>query len=92
MAISETCYATNDNHEHAVLRKWLGELNVVDVLIQIDAEHAQKPFSAAPGAVGRISSDGQDPPEDAPPPDRQTVPGEEAHPCRASQSPDHPRQ
>ena len=42
--LTEACYATSDNHERAVLRQLLGELDLAGVLIQADALHTQKPF------------------------------------------------
>jgi predicted transposase YbfD/YdcC len=42
--ISQACYATGENHERAVLRQLLGELDLEGVLIQADALHTQKPF------------------------------------------------
>jgi hypothetical protein len=44
VAISQACYATDHNHERAVLRQLLGELDLDGVLIQADALHTQKPF------------------------------------------------
>ncbi len=44
MAISQACYATGENHERAVLRQLLGELDLEGVLIQADALHTQRPF------------------------------------------------
>jgi hypothetical protein len=44
VAISQACYATGENHERAVLKKLLGELDLENVLIQADALHTQKPF------------------------------------------------
>jgi hypothetical protein len=44
VAISQACYATGENHERAVLRQLLGELDLEGVLIQADALHTQKPF------------------------------------------------
>ena len=44
VAISQACYATGENHERAVLRQLLGELDLNGVLIQADALHTQKPF------------------------------------------------
>jgi len=44
VAISQTCYATGENHERAVLKQLLGELDLGGVLIQADALHTQKPF------------------------------------------------
>jgi len=44
VAISQACYATGENHERAVLKKLLGELDLEGVLIQADALHTQQPF------------------------------------------------
>jgi hypothetical protein len=44
VAISQACYTTGDNHERAVLRQLLGELDLEGVLIQTDALHTQRPF------------------------------------------------
>jgi predicted transposase YbfD/YdcC len=44
VAISQACYATGENHERAVLRQLLGELDLNGVLIQADALHTQKPI------------------------------------------------
>ena len=44
MAISQACYAIGENHERAVLKQLLGELDLGSVLIQADALHTQKPF------------------------------------------------
>jgi len=44
VAISQACYATGENHERAVLKKLLGELDLEGVLIQADALHTQRPF------------------------------------------------
>ena len=44
VTISQTCYATGENHERAVLEQLLGELVLGGVLIQADALHTQKPF------------------------------------------------
>ena len=44
VAINQACHATGENHERAVLRQLLGELNLEGVLIQADALHTQKPF------------------------------------------------
>jgi hypothetical protein len=41
---SQACYATGENHERAVLRQLLGELELEGLLIQADALHTQKPF------------------------------------------------
>jgi hypothetical protein len=44
VAINQACYATGENHERAVLRQLLGELDLEGVLIQADALHTQRPF------------------------------------------------
>ena len=44
VAISQACYATGENHERAVLRQLLGELDLEGMLIQADALHTQQPF------------------------------------------------
>lgn len=44
VAISQACYATVENHERAVLRQLLGELDLEGVLNQVDALHTQRPF------------------------------------------------
>jgi hypothetical protein len=44
VAISQACFATGENHERAVLKQLLGELDLEGVLIQADALHTQKPF------------------------------------------------
>jgi hypothetical protein len=36
VAIAQACYATGENHERAVLKKLLGELDLEGVLIQAD--------------------------------------------------------
>ena len=41
---SQACYATAENHERAVLKNLLGELDLEGVLIQADALHTQRPF------------------------------------------------
>jgi hypothetical protein len=44
VAIAQACYATGENHEWAVVKKLLGELDLSGVLIQADALHTQQPF------------------------------------------------
>ena len=44
VAISQGFYATAENHERAVLRQLLGELDLEGVLIQADALHTQQLF------------------------------------------------
>ena len=56
VAISQTCYATGENHERAVLRQLLGELDLNGVLIQADALHTQKPFFSSSRSRGPTSS------------------------------------
>ena len=56
VAISQACYATGENHERAVLRQLLGELDLEGVLIQADALHTQKPFFGSSRSRGPTSS------------------------------------
>jgi len=56
VAISQTCYATGENHERAVLRPLLGELDLEGVLIQADALHTQRPFFGSSRSRGPTSS------------------------------------
>jgi hypothetical protein len=56
VAISQACYATGENHERAVLRQLLGELDLEGVLIQADALHTQRPFFASSRSRGPTSS------------------------------------
>ena len=56
VAISQACYATGENHERAVLRQLLGELDLNGVLIQADALHTQKPFFSSSRNRGPTSS------------------------------------
>lgn len=56
VAISQACYATGENHERAVLRQLLGELELEGVLIQADALHTQKPFFGSSRSRGPTSS------------------------------------
>ena len=44
VAISQACSATGENHERAVLRQLLGELDLEGALIQADALRTQRPF------------------------------------------------
>ncbi|QEY32373.1 ISAs1 family transposase [Synechococcus sp. RSCCF101] len=44
VAIAQTCAATGEDHERAVLRRLLGELDLGGVLVQADALHTQKSF------------------------------------------------
>ena len=44
VAIAQACYATGENHERAVVRQLLGEIDLEGVLIQADALHTQRPF------------------------------------------------
>jgi hypothetical protein len=81
---SQACWATGENHDRAVLRQLLGELDLGGVLIQADALHIQRPFSAAPGAEGRLLAIGQGQPEDAAPPDPQPVSGKAQDPFVAT--------
>jgi len=56
VAINQACHATGENHERAVLRQLLGELNLEGVLIQADALHTQKPIFDSRGSRGPTSS------------------------------------
>jgi len=56
MAISQACYATGENHERAVLRQLLGELDLEGMLIQADALHTQKPSFGSSRSRGPTSS------------------------------------
>jgi hypothetical protein len=44
VAISQANYAAGENHERAVLKTLLGELDLEGVVIQADALHTQRPF------------------------------------------------
>ncbi len=56
VAISQACYATGENHERAVFRQLLGDLDLKGVLIQADALHTQKPFFSSSRSRGLTSS------------------------------------
>jgi len=56
VAISQACYATGENHERAVLRQLLGELDLEGVLVQADALHTQRPFFGSSRSRGPTSS------------------------------------
>jgi len=56
VVISQACYATGGNHERAVLRQLLGELDLEGVLIQADALHTQSPFFGSSKSRGPTSS------------------------------------
>ncbi len=56
VAIGQACYATGENHERAVLKKLLGELDLQGPLIQTDALHTQKPFVNSSRSRGPTSS------------------------------------
>jgi hypothetical protein len=55
VAISQACYATGENHERAVLRQLLGELDLEGVVIQADALHTQRPFFGSSRSRGPTS-------------------------------------
>ncbi|QPN70345.1 transposase family protein [Synechococcus sp. CBW1108] len=55
VAISQACCATGENHERAVLRQLLGELDLEGVLIQADALHTQRPFFGSSRSRGPTS-------------------------------------
>jgi hypothetical protein len=56
VAISQACDATGENHERAVLRQLLGELDLEGVVIQDDALHTQRPFFGSSRSRGPTSS------------------------------------
>jgi len=56
VAISQACYATGENHERAVLKQLMGQLDLEGVLIQADALHTQQPFFSSSGNRGPTSS------------------------------------
>jgi hypothetical protein len=56
VAISQAFYATGENHERAVLRQLLGELDLEGVLIQADPIHTQRPFFDSSRSRGLTSS------------------------------------
>jgi hypothetical protein len=92
LAISQAYYATSENHERAVLKQLLGELDLEGVLIQADALHTipSARFSTAQGAGGRLPTDGVaggfsegvSQSKDTASPDQEPVPGEAPHPRR----------
>jgi hypothetical protein len=47
LLLSQACYATGENHEWAVLRQLLVQLDLESVLIQADALHTQKVFGSS---------------------------------------------
>ncbi len=91
VALSQACYATGENHERAVLRQLLGELNLDGVLIKADALHTQKPFPTAQEAGGRLTPGGEGEPANPGSPDQQPAPGKAKDPFRSNGSRDHPR-
>ena len=56
VAISQACYATGENHERAVLKQLMGQLDPESVLIQTDALHTQKLFFQQLQGQGPTSS------------------------------------
>ena len=56
VAISKACYATGENHERAVLKTLLGELDLQGLLIQADTLHTQKPLFNSPSSRAPTSS------------------------------------
>jgi hypothetical protein len=56
VAISQACNATGENHERAVLRQLLGELDLEGVMIQADVLHTQRPFFGSSRSRGPTSS------------------------------------
>ena len=55
LAIAQACYATGENHERAVLKQLLDELDLGGVLIQADALHTQRTFFGSPRSRGPTS-------------------------------------
>ncbi|MCP9881035.1 transposase family protein [Cyanobium sp. Alchichica 3B3-8F6] len=55
VAISQACYPTGHNHERAMLRQLLGELDLEGVLIQTDALHTRHPFFGSSRSRGPTS-------------------------------------
>ena len=55
VGISQASYATGENHERAVLRQLLGELDLEGMLIQADALHTQQPFFGSSRSRGPTS-------------------------------------
>jgi hypothetical protein len=55
VAIAQACYATGANHERAVLKKLLGELDLEGVLIQADALHTEQAFFGSSRSRGPTS-------------------------------------
>lgn len=56
LAIAQACYATRENHERAVLKKLLREMDLEGVLIQADALHTQRSFFDSSRSRGPTSS------------------------------------
>ncbi len=56
VAISQACYATGENHERAVLKQLMGQLDLEGMLIQADALHTQQPFFDSSRSRGPTSS------------------------------------
>ena len=54
--IAQGCQETNQGHEHAELKKLLGELDLEGVLIQADALHTHKAFFSSSRSRGPTSS------------------------------------
>jgi hypothetical protein len=60
VAISQACYDTGENHQRAVLKRLLGELDLDVVLIQADALHNKKPFfNSSRSRGGRLPADSE---------------------------------
>ena len=55
VAISQACYATGENHERAMLRQLLGQLDLEGVLIQADALHTLRPYFGSSRSRGPTS-------------------------------------
>ncbi len=56
VAISQACYATGENHERAVLKQLMGQLDLEGMLIQAEALHTQQLFFDSSRSRGPTSS------------------------------------
>jgi len=74
-----------------MLSQLLGDQDIEGVLIQADALHTQRPFSAAPRVAGRLPADGEGETEDPAWPDPQPIPGKAQDHICCSGSRDRPR-
>ena len=91
LPIAQGCYATNRGNEHAELKKLLGELDLGGVLIQADALHTHKAFSAAHREGGRLPAERQRQRNDPLAAGQPSVRGEAPYPFNRNASRDRPR-